>query len=57
MNIVLDYLKKHNIPLTRENYLAIAHLVDPPGQLGAEEEAGISEEIQNSSDESSQPIC
>jgi hypothetical protein len=48
MGIVLDYTKKHNIPLTRENYLAIAYLGDPPDELGAEEEAEIPEENQSS---------
>ena len=47
MSIVLDYMKKHKIPLTRENYLKIAYLGDPPEELGAEEEAEIPDEIRN----------
>lgn len=57
MSIVLDYMKKHNIPLTRENYLQIAYLGDPPEELGAEEEAEIPEEIQSSNhEEDDQPL-
>lgn len=51
MSIVLDYMKKHNIPLTRENYLIVAYLGNPPEHLGAEEEAEIPEEIQSSKHE------
>jgi len=47
VSIVLDYMKKHNIPLTRENYLEIAYLGDPPEELGAEEEAEIPHEVMN----------
>ena len=36
MSAVLDYMKKHNIPLTRENYLAIAYLGDVPEEIGPE---------------------
>jgi hypothetical protein len=47
MDIVLEHMKKHNIPLTRENYLALAYLGDPPDELGAEEEAEIPDEVMN----------
>ena len=56
MNIVLDYMKKHNIPLTRENYLAIAYFGDPPDELDAEGEAEIPEEIQSSNHEYNQEL-
>lgn len=45
-------MKKHNIPLTKENYLAIAYFGDPPEHLSAEEEAEIPQEIQSSNHES-----
>jgi hypothetical protein len=34
----LELMKRHNIPLTRENYLAIAYFGHPPARLSAEEE-------------------
>jgi len=34
----LELMKQHNIPLTRENYLAIAYFGNPPAKLSAEEE-------------------
>lgn len=49
MNAVLDYLKKNKIPLTRQNYLEIAYMGDPPEKLGAEEEADIPPEISGAS--------
>ena len=42
---VLAYLKKNNVPLTRENYLDLAYLGDPPEELDAEAEALLPEEI------------
>jgi hypothetical protein len=48
MDAALDYMKKNNIPLTKENYLDLAYLGDPPEKLGAEEEAQIPEEIKDS---------
>jgi len=56
-DIVLDKMKQENIPLTRENYLALAYLGNPPEELGAEEEAELPEEIQNgeSEDGTAQP--
>ena len=56
MSIVLDYMKKHNIPLTRENYLQINYMGDVPEELDAEAEAEIPEEIRSSSNEDDQPI-
>jgi hypothetical protein len=36
---ILDLMKRHNIPLTRENYLDIAYFGNPPEELDAEAEA------------------
>jgi hypothetical protein len=34
-------LRYHNIPTTRENYLDLAHMGEPPAELSAEEEANL----------------
>ena len=34
----LDMMKRHNIPLTRENYLDLVYLGQAPQHLSAEEE-------------------
>lgn len=39
-------MKKHGKPLTREKYLELAYLGDPPEELSAEEEGGLPEEFQ-----------
>lgn len=44
---VVEYLKKNNTPLTRENYLQVAYLGDPPKELDAEVEAMLPEEIRS----------
>jgi hypothetical protein len=41
-NPVLRFMLKENVPLTRENYLQIAYLGDPP-ELDAEQEANLPE--------------
>jgi hypothetical protein len=43
---MVEWLKKHNIAVTRRNYLTVAYLGDPPAELSAEEEAELPEEIQ-----------
>lgn len=40
----LDYMKKYGIKITRQNYLALAHLGDDP-KLDAETEAMLPKEI------------
>lgn len=35
---ILDMMKQHNIPESRENYLALAYFGNPPAKLSAEEE-------------------
>lgn len=44
---LLEYMKKHNIPVTREQYLALNYGSDYPDDLTADEEASLPEEIQN----------
>jgi hypothetical protein len=46
MDHVLDYMKKNNLPLTREKYLEMAYLGNPPAELDAEEEAELPREFQ-----------
>ena len=41
---ILEWMKKNNVPLTRENYLEIAYMGDDPN-LDAEAEAALPEEI------------
>lgn len=43
---VKDYMKKHGIPLTRQNYLDIDHMGKPPAQLSPELEAELPTELQ-----------
>ena len=38
MDAILEMMKRRGIPETRENYLALAYLGDPPQELSAEEE-------------------
>jgi hypothetical protein len=38
-------LKLAGVPLTRQNYLDLAYLGEPPNELGAEEEANLPDEI------------
>ena len=45
MDYVLDFMKRHDVPLTRENYLQIAYMGDPP-ELDAEAEADLPEQFQ-----------
>ena len=46
MDAVLNYMKKHNLPLTREKYLEFAYLGNPPEELDAEQEAELPREFQ-----------
>jgi hypothetical protein len=45
----VEYLDKHGVPITRENYLNVAYLGDPPKELGAEQEAALPEELRKTS--------
>jgi hypothetical protein len=38
MDIIADWMRRENLPMTREVYLANAYW-EPPEELGAEEEA------------------
>jgi hypothetical protein len=51
MDHVLAYMKKNNVPLTREDYLDFAYLGNPPEELGVEEEAQLPEEFQRKQDQ------
>ena len=50
MSSVLTWMRKHNIPLTRKNYLNTAYMGNPPlnanGDLDAELEAELPEMFQ-----------
>ena len=46
MDHILDFMKRHDIPITRENYLDIAYLGAPPDELDAETEADLPVELQ-----------
>jgi hypothetical protein len=46
MDCVLEYMKKHNIPLTKEKYLELAYFGNPPAELSAEEESMLPERFQ-----------
>ena len=35
MDAILEMMKRHGIPETRENYLALAYLRNPPDELTA----------------------
>ncbi|MGH9757259.1 MAG: hypothetical protein ACRD4M_05935 [Candidatus Acidiferrales bacterium] len=47
---VLEMMKERNVPLTRENYLAIAYWGNPPEEIDGEIEASIPWEIKYSED-------
>ena len=51
MDHVLEYMKKNDLPLTREKYLELAQLGDPPEELSAEQEAELPEHVQEHSDD------
>ena len=44
-NPTLEYLKEHNLPLTRDNYLYVEFMGKPPQNPDAEVEASIPWEI------------
>jgi hypothetical protein len=46
-NLIVDWMRRHNIPLTRERYRALAHFPDLPPDLSPEEEADLPEELQD----------
>ena len=43
----LKFLRDHNLPLTRTNYLAVAWLGNPPKELDPEAEAEIPDTLQD----------
>ena len=51
-NYTLAYMKKHRIPITRENYLAIEYMGNPPEEpLDGEIEAELPPSLQRESGE------
>lgn len=46
MDYVLEHMKQYKIPETRENYLDLAYLGNPPEPLSAEQEAELPEQFQ-----------
>jgi hypothetical protein len=49
-DIVLAWMKKEGVPLTRETYLQIAYMGDVPEEIGGEIEASIPWEIKHAED-------
>ena len=48
---LIEFMKKHKIPVSRDRYLDLAYGHDRPQQLSAEEESMLPREIQNKDDE------
>jgi hypothetical protein len=46
MDANLDMMKRHGIPETRENYLALAYVGEPPDELSAEQELELPRQFQ-----------
>lgn len=44
---VVSLLKEYNIPVTRDNYLELAYLGEPPATLTAEQELELPESIRS----------
>jgi hypothetical protein len=51
MDIVLEKMKQTGIPMTRENYLELAYLGEPPAELSGEEETELPEQFQDESND------
>jgi hypothetical protein len=43
---VLRWMTENGVPLTRESYLNVAYMGDPPKTLGPEQEAELPEQFQ-----------
>ncbi len=43
---LIQIMKDHGIPITREHYLNLAYMGQVPDELGAEQEADLPEELQ-----------
>jgi len=44
-DIILEFIKRHQIPITREDYREINWMGSPPAELDAEEEATLPAEF------------
>ena len=49
-NSTLELMKKHKVPMTRENYLYLEYMGTPPEEIGGEIEAEIPQEIRDAED-------
>jgi hypothetical protein len=49
-DIVLQWMIEKGVPLTRQNYLDMAYLGNPPDEIGGEIEASIPKEIGEAED-------
>ena len=49
-DIVLAWMKKEGVPLTRDNYIYLAYMGAPPDEIGGEIEASIPWEIKHAED-------
>jgi hypothetical protein len=45
-DIILEKMKAEKLPMTRDQYLALAYMGNPPETLSAEEEAELPEQFQ-----------
>ena len=46
MDAILEMMKRHDIPETRENYLAVVYVGNPPDALSAEQELELPRQFQ-----------
>jgi hypothetical protein len=46
IDVVLEKMQRDGIPMTRQNYLALAYLGDPPEEIGPEVEAQLPKQFQ-----------
>jgi hypothetical protein len=49
-DIVLAWMIENGVPLTRQNYLDLAYMGNPPDEIGGEIEASIPWEIKHAED-------
>jgi hypothetical protein len=46
-DLVLEWMRKHDVPLTRENWLILAYFGTPPAEISAEVNAEMPEMFQD----------
>lgn len=52
---LVNLMRRFNIPVTRQSYLELAYMGQPPEELSAEEEAEFPPELQRKSEEEEAP--